>query len=178
MNSQGPIAKFLLRSENPEELQALQAGLAAEYNPQTSVEHSYLADMALARVRMLRYAEFEASLIDTALDEKRSELGPAAPLTKIQADAMRGLIDHSKTLNTLQRYQQNYARAFDRAAAKLAAAKAERQQQYIQERRAQSQIEQRRVERELHAIHTAPLPRTSPEEFEEIRRKRKPIRIR
>src|SRR6266496_6814954 len=76
------------------------ADLAAEFNPQSTLEHSYLAEMALARVRMLRYAEFEASLIEQAPEDKRAELGPTASETKVQALAIRDLIDKSKTLNT------------------------------------------------------------------------------
>src|SRR5438067_805508 len=80
-----PMTKFLLGNENPEEVQNMKADLAAEFRPQSSLEYSYLDEMALARVRMLRYAEFEAALIDQALAEKRAELGPQASDAKVYA---------------------------------------------------------------------------------------------
>src|SRR5689334_2141757 len=152
-NSQGPIAKFLLGKENPEEVENMKADLVAEFRPQSSLEHSYLDEMALARVRMLRYAEFEAALIDQALEEKRAELGPQASDAKVYAAAIRDLIDHGKTLNTLHRYQRDYSRIFERTAAKLEKARHERlQQQAVQ------QIQQHQNELMVRLAVTAPIP--------------------
>ena len=87
------IPNFLVSTESAEEVQNMKADLAAEFRPQSALEHSYLDEMALARVRMLRYAEFEAALIDQALEEKRAELGPLASDAKVYAAAIRDLID-------------------------------------------------------------------------------------
>ncbi len=156
-NSQGPIARFLLSTENAEEIESMKADLAAEFNPQSAIEHSYLAEMALARVRMLRYAEFEASLIETALEEKRTELGPTASETKVQAQVIRDLIDKSKTLNTLHRYQRDHARAFERAADKLNKAKAERLEQSAQQDDIEA-LDRDALERAVEAALFAPIP--------------------
>jgi len=152
-NSQGPIAKFLLGKENVEEVQNMKADLVAEFRPQSFLEHSYLDEMALARVRMVRYAEFEAALIDQALEEKRAELGPQASDAKVYAAAIRDLIDHGKTLNTLHRYQRDYSRIFERTAAKLDKARHER----LKEQAAQ-QIQQRRAEQMVRQAIFAPIP--------------------
>src|SRR4051812_12103311 len=113
------IPSFLLSTESAEEVQNMKADLTTEFRPQSALEHSYLDEMALARVRMLRYAEFEAALIDQALEDKRTELGPQASDAKVYAAAIRDLIDNSKTLNTLHRYQRDYSKIFEHTAAKL-----------------------------------------------------------
>src|SRR5437764_12786536 len=63
----------------------------------------------------------EASIIEQAMRAKGAELGPDADIITARARAMTHLIDNSKTLNTLHRYQRDYRRAYEKAEAELRA---------------------------------------------------------
>ena len=99
---------------------------------------------------------FGPLLIDQALEDKRAELGPTASDTKVQALAIRDLIDKSKTLNTLHRYQRDHARAFERAADKLNKAKAERLGDSTKDEI--EDLDREALERAVEAAIFAPIP--------------------
>src|SRR5581483_10970710 len=76
--------------------------------------------------------------------------------TKVQALAIRDLIDKSKTLNTLHRYQRDHARAFERAADKLNKAQAERLSESTKDEI--EDLDREALERAVEAAIFAPIP--------------------
>ncbi len=113
-NAAGPIAKFLVMTEeDEEELAYLIETYIEKIRPINQIETDLVADMAVARWRRLRLLEFEASLISHTMDKVREELGPEAARAHIQAVALERLIDGSKTWNTLQRYMRDAERTYN-----------------------------------------------------------------
>src|SRR5437868_8656853 len=118
-NSRGPIANFLLGSENPEEFRTFTDEITASYEPQDALERSLVSEIVTVRWRLGRYAAMETALLENALRKKREELGPDADNVTLVATALEHLIENSKTFNTLRRYQREDQRAYYRADKKL-----------------------------------------------------------
>src|SRR5205814_8814714 len=77
-NSRGPIARFLLGSEDTEEYRTFVDDITGSYNPQDALERSLVSEITIVRWRLERFAAMEVSLLENALRKKREELGPNA----------------------------------------------------------------------------------------------------
>ena len=119
-NSRGPIANFLLSSENAEEFRTFTDEITASYNPQDAHQRSLVDEVVTVRWRIARYAAMETALLENALRKKREELGPDADHVTLVAAALEQLIENSKTFNTLRRYQREDKRAYYLADKQLA----------------------------------------------------------
>ena len=118
-NSRGPIANFLLSTENPDEYRTFTEEISATYEPQNALERSLVSEIVTVRWRLARYAAMETALLENALRKMREQFGPDADNITLIAAALEHLIENSKTFNTLRRYQREDQRAFYRADKKL-----------------------------------------------------------
>jgi hypothetical protein len=102
------------------QLTALLASFESTLQPQSEIEHTLIGTMALARWRQTCLWRLETSIINREIRCLKSAMPNAAPVTLI-ALAFRSLIDHSCSLEIINRLESRCERQYDRAVDRLTA---------------------------------------------------------
>jgi hypothetical protein len=100
--------------ESAGQLTALLASFERALQPQFEIEHTLIGTMALARWRQTRLWKLETSIINREISRLKSAMPNEAPVTVI-ALAFRSLIDHSCSLQIINRLESRCERQYDRA---------------------------------------------------------------
>jgi hypothetical protein len=100
------------------QLTALLASFERALQPQSEIEHTLIGTMALARWRQTCLWKLETSILNREISRLKSATPNEAPLTVI-ALAFRSLIDHSCSLQILNRLETRCERQYDRAVDRL-----------------------------------------------------------
>ncbi len=127
-NSRGPVAAFLcITTENEQDFKALQQGWFDYFQPQGEVESNLVDEIVIARWRQQRIWVMETVTLNKAMkeiveDEPEANYSPEV----LQGLAAIGLAENSKTWATLQRYERECRRTYERAVKELRQIQAER----------------------------------------------------
>src|SRR2546423_1604095 len=125
MNSQGPIAKFLvLSSEDNERFEKFEHCYAGQYKPVNEVEQSLVTEIIGSRWRMERLTDLEACLIRNKIKQLAAETGEEDK-DSLYCAALEALVEHSKTWSTIHRYRRDARRCYEKAEAELARSRAD-----------------------------------------------------
>jgi hypothetical protein len=112
----------VLRNENNAEFRKLEARFLEEWAPQGPTEETLVEQMIVSRWRLSRIWQVEAAGIDLQMDEDAPEMerkyGEFDESCRTAA-ALKNLVDNSKFLDLMQRYDRSLSRQFDRALSRL-----------------------------------------------------------
>ena len=128
-NAAGPVAaSFCITTENQEEFNKLQEGWFDCFQPVGEVEINLVDEIVMSRWRQQRLWIMETVVLNRAIKKIKEEDPDAATYSNdvLQGLAAINLTENSKTWATLQRYERNYRRSYERAFAELRQIQAER----------------------------------------------------
>ena len=109
--------------ESAGQLTALVASFEREFQPHSEIEHTLVRTMALTRWRQTCLWKLETSLINRETSRLKSLMSNEAPVTLI-ALAFRSLIDHSCSLQIINRLESRCELQYNRAVDRLTALRA------------------------------------------------------
>lgn len=115
---------IVIPGESADHLAALSARFHAEFRPRTEAETHHVETMIMCRWRLHRVWELESANLNNEIEKLTEALDRHNPRTRA-ALAFRNLVDHSNSLDLMNRYETKFARAFIRAHRCLLELKAE-----------------------------------------------------
>ena len=130
-NAAGPVAgAFCISTENQDEFNDLKKGWFDCFQPVGEVEINLVDEIIMSRWRQQRLWIMETVVLNRAIKKIKEEDPDAATYSNdvLQGLAAINLTENSKTWATLQRYERNYRRSYERAVAELRQIQAERKQ--------------------------------------------------
>jgi hypothetical protein len=119
----------VLDNEMPAVFDRLHQAFLDKFNPQDDAEKELVMQAASARWRLRRVWQIESSLINIEMAEQREAVqGEVETVNEdvLQASAFKSLVDESRSLSLLTRYEMALSREYDRAIKSLDRARAER----------------------------------------------------
>ena len=130
-NAAGPVAaSFCITTENQEEFNKLQEGWFDCFQPVGEVEINLVDEIVMSRWRQQRLWIMETVVLNRAIQKIKEDDAAASSYSSdvLQGLAAIHLTENSKTWATLQRYERNYRRSYERAVAEIRQIQAERKQ--------------------------------------------------
>jgi hypothetical protein len=109
--------------ESAGQLTAIVASFESTLQPQSEIEHTLIGTMALARWRQTCLWKLETSILNREISRLKTTVPDEAPVALI-ALAFRSLIDHSCSLEIINRLESRFERQYARAVDRLTALRA------------------------------------------------------
>ena len=127
-NSRGPVAAFLcITSENQDDFEALSKGWFDYFQPANEVESNLVDEIVMARWRQQRLWIMETVVLNKAMQQiQEDDTATVYARDVLQGLAAMHLCEKSKTWATLQRYERECRRNYERAVKELRAVQSER----------------------------------------------------